>query len=562
MRRFLAGGAAATLLLLPAAARAERPLVYAIEGATVIVAPGRTLENATVVVRDGRIESAGTRVRVPADAVPIDGRAQWVWAAFIDAGSTLGQTEPEPARRPPPGDAHDDFAAAEPRAGSLVTAGPAHALPRVRAEARAIDGLKPFAGDAKFAADPWRRQGVGAVLVQPNRGLFRGESALVLLADDRPVSELVVRAGVAQHVAFEFGSFGEGYPTSLMGAVAAIRQTLLDAQRHAAWQDLHARDPRAVARPEHVAAFEALRPVIERRRRAIVQADDPADALLADAIAREFDLDVAVAGGGFEWELAAAIRATGRPLLFPASLPDRPKAADADEALALPLRTLRRYNEASLAPRRLHEAGIRFALTGRGLRTPSELAANVRSFVEAGLPADVALAAWTTVPAEILGVDRQLGTVEPGKIANLVLADGPPFGKATTIRRMFVDGRDVPFEEKRKPRGDPAAKVDPRGTWSVTLDFGSGPATRTWAIEGTAGALRGTAETQRGTVTFERVALEGNLLTVVFPSQGGRPATEATVVVTGDAFEGTAEFGARTIDVSGRRTKGPEGGSR
>jgi hypothetical protein len=562
MHRFLARGAAAALLLLPAPALAERPLVYAIEGATVIVAPGRTIENATVVLRDGRIEAAGAAVRTPADAVPIDGRNLWVWAAFLDAGSILGQTEPEPARRMPSGDAHDDFAAAEPPAGSLAAAGPAHAIPRVRAEFRAIDGLKPFVGDAKFAAEPWRRQGIGAVLVQPNRGLFRGESAVVLLADDRPVSELVVRPGVAQHVAFESGAFGEGYPTSLMGAIAAVRQTLLDARRFAAWQDLYARDPRAVERPEYVASFEALRPVLERKRRAIFQADDPADVLVADAIAREFDLDVAVAAIGFEAELAPAIRATGRPLLFPASLPDRPKAVDSDEALALPLRLLDRYNRASEGPRRLHEAGIRFALTSRGLRNAGDLAANTRAFVEAGLPADAALAAWTTLPAEILGVDRQLGTVEPGKIANLVVADGPPFGKATTIRRMFVDGRDVAIEEKRRPKGDPAAKVDPRGTWSVTLDFGGGAATRTWTIEGEPGALRGTAETQRGTVTFERVALEGNVLTVVFPAQGGRPATEATVVVTGDAFEGTAEFGSRTIDVGGKRTKGPEGGAR
>ncbi|HEX6850304.1 MAG TPA: amidohydrolase family protein [Candidatus Polarisedimenticolaceae bacterium] len=562
MQRIVAGGIVAALLCSPRPVHAERPLVYAIEGATVLVAPGRTLENATVVVRDGRIEAAGREVRVPADAVPIAGKGTWVWAAFLDAGSTLGQNEPEPARRPPPGDAHDDFGAAEPPSGSLTAAGPAHAVPRVRAEFRAIDALKPFAGDAKFTTEPWRRQGVGAVLVQPSRGLFRGESSVVLLADDRPVAELVVRAGAAQHVAFESGSFGEGYPTSLMGAVAAIRQTLLDARRFAAWQDLYARDPRASSRPEYVAAFEALRPVLERRRRAIVQADDPADVLIAGALAREFDLDVAVAGTGFEAELAAAVRATGLPILFPAAVPDRPKAADADEALALTLRDLTRYNDASGAPRRLHEAGVRFALTSRGLRNPSELGANLRAFVEAGLPSDVALAALTTVPAEILGVDRQLGTVEPGKIANLVLADGPPFAKGTTIRRMFLDGREVTFEEKRKPKGDPSAKVDPRGTWSVIVDFGGGAATRTWTIEGTPGALRGTAETQRGTVTFERVVLEGNLLTVVFPPQGGRPATEASVVVTGDEFEGTAEFGSRTVDLGGKRTKGPEGGAR
>jgi hypothetical protein len=180
--------------------------------------------------------------------------------------------------------------------------------------------------------------------------------------------------------------------------------------------------------------------------------------------------------------------------------------------------------------------------------------------VDAGLPQDAALAALTTVPAKILGVERQLGTIEAGKIANLVVSDKAIFAKDAKVKRVFVEGREYKLDEKKKPKGDPSAVVDPRGTWSVVLDMPSGSVTRSWTISGKPGAWTGTAEIRSGTVTFEKVELEGNALTVVYPA-GDRPRSEATVIVSSDSFEGTIEVGSSTIAVHGTRTSGPEGGS-
>src|SRR4029079_6485704 len=122
-----------------------------------------------------------------------------------------------------------------------------------------------------------------------------------------------------------------------------------------------------------------------------------------------------------------------------------------------------------------------------------------------GLPEDVALAGLTTVPAKIVGVDRQLGTIEPGKIANLLVADKPSFAKDAKVKRVLVEGRAYELDEKKKPKGDANAVVDPRGTWSVVLVMPSGSVTLSWTISGKAGAWAGTAETRSGTVTFEKV---------------------------------------------------------
>jgi hypothetical protein len=204
---------------------------------------------------------------------------------------------------------------------------------------------------------------------------------------------------------------------------------------------------------------------------------------------------------------------------------------------------------------------VPFAFTMRGLKNTADLPKNMREIIDAGLDEKHALAAWTTVPAKLLGIERMVGTIAPGKIANVIVADGPLFGKETKLRQVFVDGRRYEIEVKEKPKGDPNAVVDPRGVWSVSFDVGGRTTQREWKIEGERDAFSGTAETQSGTVAFDAVRLAGNVLTVVLPGRGGRGPTEITVIVEGDSFEGTADMGGRSAEVRGTRTSGAPGGS-
>jgi hypothetical protein len=283
---------------------------------------------------------------------------------------------------------------------------------------------------------------------------------------------------------------------------------------------------------------------------------------MADRLGREFDLNVVVTTSSYEAEYAVSLAAAGRTLIVSTGFPEKPELDEEDEQLSVTVQTMRRYLDAAAGPARLHEAGVEFALTTSGLDSKSTFHKQMHKIVEAGLPEDVALAALTTVPARLLGVDRVVGTLTPGKIANLVVTDGPLFAEKTKIRETFVDGRRHELEVKEKPKGDPDAVVDPRGTWAVVIKMGTRTMEREWTIEGTSGDYKGTAETGGGTVSFDSVELAGNVMTVVFPARQGRPSMEVTAIIDGDSFKGSAEMGSRTMEMTATRTSGPEGGAR
>ncbi|MDX1389004.1 MAG: amidohydrolase family protein [Acidobacteriota bacterium] len=538
------------LVLTVSPTRAERPRVYALTGATVVPEPGRTLENGTVVIRDGLIVAVGDDVTVPPDAVEIDGAGLWIYPGLIDPQTTLGTATGGSERGAErTREASDDG----------TTPGANHPISTIRPEQRVLDQLVPFEDERLRQAERYRDLGFTVVLSVPDEGIFRGRSVAILLQDEVAVPDMVLRDDVAQHVAFDHS--GRDYPASLMGVMAAIRQTLLDGQRYTVWVERYAANPIGMRRPDTVAAFSALAPVLGGSQPVVFELGDPGDFELVETLTGEFDLDAVVVAKTGEWEIVEPLVSSGRAVILSLARPDKPEVDDEDDALDVTLREMRAYLDAPSTPARLHEAGIEFAFTTSGLSSLAAFGKNVRRVIERGLPEEAALAALTTVPARILGIDSVAGTLDPGKIANVVVADGPLFADDTEVRRVYVDGREYRVEHKKKPTGDPNAVVDPRGEWSVVFDFGGRVADRTWTIQGEPGAYTGTAETRSGTVRFESVTLEGNVLTVTFPGRGGL-SQEVTVVIEGDGFEGTAEMGSRSITLRGTLMRRPERGAR
>ena len=443
------------LMLAATMGSADRPRVYCIEGATVVPAPGERLDGATVVFRDGLIEAVGRDITPPADAVVIDGDGLWVYPGLIDPVVSLID---KPAKD---GGSKKD----------TTPTGPVHPLSRIHPEERASDELEPFTGERAKKAEQLRRLGFTTVVTTPSAGDLRGTSAAVLLVDDVPVAEIILRDDVAQHIGYDHGSYGGSYPTSLMGAVAAIRQTILDAQRHAEWSRRYEQNPLGMERPGHVAAFVALQPLVAGNQLAVFHAASTDDILLSDRLADEFGLSAAILSPGHEWEVTEQIKATGRTLIIPVALPKRPEVATDDEALDVTIKTMCRYLGAPGNAARLDDAGVRFALTTNGLEKLDVFKTNMVRMLDEGLSEDAALAALTTVPAELMGIDGVTGTIEPGKIANVAVFNGPIFAEDSTVQRVFVDGTDYRIPAEKKHEGNESdTDPEPRSKWAITVD--------------------------------------------------------------------------------------------
>ncbi len=422
------------------AARADAPDAYAIRGARIVTSAGAPIASGTVVIRDGRIEAVGADVAVPADAWVIDGAGLTVYPGLIDLGTAAGLDVPKIA---PPQD---------PQTTEEVERWKRTVI--LRSNLKAADYVKTDAA----ALHAFAAAGVTTVLARPEGAGITGQSALlnVVPPPDRPqiggVEDvrsglLVVRDRVALHVALERAS-GGGYPVSLLGMIAFVRQTFLDAQHY---QLARAADAAALTgpRPEYDAALEALAPALGRREPVVFEAGLNREIVRALDMAAALDLDPVIAGGLEADQLAPEIKARGARVIYSLDYPTRPAslAPDADE----PLRVLRERAHAQAAPAALAKAGVTFGFESAGLKEPAAFLKNARRAVAAGLPAGAALQALTIDAARIAGAADRLGSIEPGKIANLVVTDGDLFADATTITHVFVEGRPVALDALAAP---------------------------------------------------------------------------------------------------------------
>ena len=436
--------AAVTSSLLVASGAPHR--VHAIVGARIVTAPGQVIEKGTVVMRDGLVAAVGADVQPPADARVWKGDGLTVYPGLIDAFIM----PPEPPRRPAEG-----ASAGAPGSRSPTPAGAAHPLPSVRPERRVAEG-PPL--DAK-QAESLRHAGFTAVHLAARDGVFRGSSAVVALGEGS-LGENIVAADAAQVVAL--APQRQGYPGSLMGAVATVRQGFLDARWYRDALATYAKAPRAAARPAANLAWEALQPTVSGSRPVMLVADDMLTVLRAAAVAKEAGVRAFVAGGGDEYKRAREIAAAGVDLVVPANFPEAPDVAEAEDAVEVTLQALRHWQNAPGNPAALSQAKVRFALSTSGLKDVARFRANVETAIGRGLAADEALAAVTTTPARLLGLSDRLGTIEPGKIANLTVVRGDLFSAKADLAEVWIDGRR--YEGPKKPGTKTTTGADAGGT--------------------------------------------------------------------------------------------------
>ena len=432
---------------------------HALVGGRVVTAPGQTLDNATVVIRNGLIQQVGRNMDPPPGARVWDMAGLTIYPGFIDAHADLGL-----------GDV--------PEGGDV---GPTHWNPQVRAWFSTARGLQ----DDQNRRASLRSQGFGTALVVPKQGIFRGTASVVNLGE-AGVRDRILRADVAHSLGFQRSfQLGFSYPNSPMGVTALIKQTLMDADWYIRAWDAYEQSGRAFLPPETSEALAALEQVVQGQQPVIFDTGSEEEYLRAHALAGEFGVTPWFRGSGEEYRILDVLRERADPLIIPLAFPDAPDVDDPEAALNASLGDLRHWYLAPTSPAQLADAGIPFAITTDGLSSLNQFLPNLRIAVARGLSADDALAALTTTPAGWLGIDRTHGTIEAGKVADLVVSEGDLFTEEADVRDVWVQGRVYGVTRP--------AQIDPRGTWRIASEDEWG-FEALLTLEGPLNRLRGTID--------------------------------------------------------------------
>lgn len=526
---------------------------WALTNARIETVTRGVIERGTVVIRDGLIEAVGADVRPPADARIVDLAGKRVYPGLIDLTSTMGLASAPAAGGG--GSGGSGTSAAQPGSATVRNVGlePGRVI---------ANELRPSASDIRAARDA----GITTVLVAPSRGAFRGLSALVPLRDES-AEQYVVKSPVALHMGFQGAQgsgFGGRYPATLLGVIAYERQSLYDARHHAAVQERYRAGARGAVRPSYDVDLDALVPVVRGAVPAFFAADRENEIRRAVRVGEEFDLKLTIVGAteGFR-AIDALKRADGVvvSLDFPRSTEVtgwsyRSTQRHALDDSAATDSAVRRTLESNAAT--LHSAGVRFALASGGLR-PGEFLGNVRKAIAAGLPRDVALQAVTVRAAEIAGVGAQLGSIEAGKIANLVVAERDILGDSANVRMVFVDGirhEVIPQAAPERRRGAGGGRGGEReeggemarvaGTWDITVTSPQGENRASMTVTQSGATLEGTMATEMGTVqvTDGRITGERVTFSIAVPISGQTTTIVFRGTVDGNRMTGTADLGA------------------
>lgn len=486
------------------------PSVHAFTNATVVHSPGEVTSNATMIIRDGIIESVGDNISIPADARVWDMAGKTIYPGFIDVYSGYGMNNPR----------------VELDRGAMSW------NPNIRSHLSASGefSLEDDGGDAL------RSQGFTTAHVIPPLGIFKGKTSLLNL-NDGPVSDRLLLDNITQAVTLSGNrDFGFTYPTSDIGVIALIRQTLYDADWYQRAHQAYLSDPGGLDRPEMNSALAALSDAVNGNQPILIEAESDEEILRAFRIAEEFGLNVWVKGNGHEYKLTDVLSGTDAPFILPLSYSEKPDIETPEDALDEDLSDLRHYYLAPENPARLAGAGVNFSFTTNGLENPKDFLKQLRLAIDAGLSDEVALAALTIRPAEVLGVDETLGTLESGKNANFVIATGDLFRQNAEILDVWVDGNRFKIDAEEQ--------VNTRGEWQISSADHSVEATLT-IEENRPGQLGGTISVEGSEIDLTSVSvLDGaKRIHVDFPGESlDLPGVvRLSASVTENSIDGWAE---------------------
>lgn len=520
---------------------------YAITNVNIIQAPGRKIDMGTVIIKDGLIRAVGKGIAIPSEAIIIKADSMYVYAGFIDGLTRAGVNRPKEENQPRPKD-------------------PGNPTPE-----RA--GINPT-NDVRYALNPGdksleelRNLGFTTAHVVPYGNLLPGQGALVLTsgktADDMV---LINRSSMYSELT---GAQGV-YPATLLGVMATWRDLYRKAVNAKSYDALYASNRAGLERPVADRNLEAFYPIIDQKQPVIFRAERMLDVSRVLTLKKDLGFQAVVADVKDGWPIINTIKSSGAKTFLSLDLPEEVKKDDkkkeavnarADqEKEALEKRKIEAIQAYAAQASAFQKAGVTFGFSTMSAKA-KDIPANLRRMIAAGLTEDAALAALTTNPAQLLGVSDRMGTVDNGKMANLVITDKSYFNEKAKVRYVFVDGRMYKMEVKEAKKGDPNAKVELEGSWSTTTESpqGRSEGKLTFKKEGSGYSGKISGGRMPSPVDLSEVTLDGNALTFKYTMTFG--ANSITIVgevtVEGDSFKGTVSFGqGRTAPIEG--TKDPK----
>jgi len=532
--------AAVFVLVTPPSTYAQggEPQYFAIRGARVVPVSAPTMEEATVVVARGVILAVGKDATIPADAWVIEGKGLIVYPGLVDAFADVGIPPAAPAPAVPGTEAG-------PRRPTELPRGP---------EDRPNSTPWRIAADEVSLADKrietWRNAGFTTVICSPKTGFFPGQASVLDLAGER-AGDLVVKPSVAIPVSIKpTGGFGSGFPDSLMGVLGYEHQVLLDTDWLRKAQAVYDKNPKGIARPHYDRASAALAEALEDHGLVLLSGNSVQDMRRALELADRWKVHAAIYGGQSGYELADEIATKRIPVLVDLKWPEKERDSDPEEIPTL--RTLRLRYRAPSTPAAFVKSVVKFAFYSGATANPKDLLKAVKKSIDAGLAPDAALRALTLSTAEIYGVADRLGSIEKGKIANLVVADGDLFDEKTKIKLVFVDGRRFEIREPEKPKDPP--KGDITGKWKLSFTTPEGPEESTAdLVMSSDGTITGTLTSKRGTASILSGYLSADKFNFVINISIGPTFADVSFngIFDGTSIKGTINVQDLSIDFTG-----------
>jgi imidazolonepropionase-like amidohydrolase len=517
---------------------------YAITNATVVQGPGRKIEQATVVIKDGLISAVGKNVSIPPEAILIKGDSLHVYAGFIDGLSRVGVAKPkegQPERPKDPGNPTPEQAGITPERDVRTT---------ISASEKSIEELRAL--------------GFTAAQVVPYGNMLPGNASIIMLSGK--TTDAMVLVGKSALFS-ELTGAQRMYPTTVIAVMAKFRELYRQAVQAKNFETMYAANRTGLNRPATDRILEAFYPVIDKRMPVLFEADKFLETQRIMTLQSDLGFNLIMADVKEGWDAIPKIKSSGSKVFLSLDLPEDKKDEKKDGKDKKPAEPKKEEAVSTLTPAEkealekrkaeflalydgqanmFQKAGVQFGFSTLSTKS-ADIKANMKRMIKAGLTEDQALAGLTTNPAALLGLSDRLGSVDNGKIANLVVSDKPYFNDKAKVRYVFVDGTMYKYDPKETPKADPPT-VEIVGTWATATATPQGKSEEVVSFKKEGSIYTGSITSAKiaQAIALEKVELNGSSLKYSYTVQmeGQTFKVDVDAKVEADAFKGNATVGS------------------